>query len=69
MNNVGMKLNFNNCFVVSSNGKSGGLAMLWDSGIRVSISSFSNHHIDTEVDNEDGNHMRCTEVYGHLKTS
>ena len=28
MNNVGMKLNFNNCFAVSSNGKSGGLAML-----------------------------------------
>ncbi|KAL9460747.1 hypothetical protein AB3S75_003870 [Citrus x aurantiifolia] len=69
MNNVGLKLNFKNCFAVSSNGKSGGLALLWDSDIRVSISSFSNHHIDAEVDNEDGNHMRCTGVYGHPEKS
>ena len=69
MNNVGMKLKLKNYFVVSSNEKSGGLSMLWDSDIKVNITSFSSHHIDAEVETEDRKQMRCTGVYGHPETS
>lgn len=60
MNNVGKKLNFNNCFAVSSNEKSGGLAILWNSSTRVNITSFSNHHIDAEVDTKNEKQIRST---------
>ena len=69
MNNVGKKLNFNNYFTVSSNEKSGGFAILQNSSIRVNITSFSNYHIDVEVDTENEKHIRCTRVYEHAETS
>lgn len=69
MNNVGKKLKLESCFAVSSNGKSGGLAMLWSQDINVDIASFSDHHIDVEVEVENGKHMRCTWVYGHPEAS
>lgn len=69
MNNVGKKLKLESCFTVSRNGKSGGLAMLWSQDIKVDIASFSDHHIDAEVEVENGKHMRCTGVYGHPKAS
>ncbi|KAL9462155.1 hypothetical protein AB3S75_000204 [Citrus x aurantiifolia] len=54
-----------NCFAVSSKGKSGGLAMLWNSETNVNISSFSSHYIDAEIVTENGDQMRCTGIYGH----
>lgn len=69
MNKVGKKLKMKNCFVVSTTSKSGGLAMLWNSETKVNIISFSNHHIDVEVEIETGKQMRCTRVYEHSETS
>lgn len=65
MNNVGIKLKPESCFAISSNSKSGGLAMSWAQDIKVDNTSFSSHHIDTEVEVENEKYMRCTGVYGH----
>lgn len=35
----------------------------------MNITSFSSHHIDAEVENEDGKQMRCTRVYGYPEMS
>ncbi|XP_024039545.1 uncharacterized protein LOC112098147 [Citrus clementina] len=65
MNEVSRKLNYENCFAVSSIGKGGGLALLWKSETNVQIKSFNQHHIDAEVVMENGKLIRCTGVYGH----
>lgn len=59
------KMKFQNCFSVSREGLGGRLAMLWDPGTSVEIKSFSKHHVDAVVCNENGNYWRCTGVYGH----
>lgn len=69
MNNVRIKLKFDNCFSVSRNGLGGGLAMLWNSNVDVNIASFSSHHIDAEVCNEKGKRWRCTGIYGNPEAS
>lgn len=65
MNKVGKLLKFECCFAVSSKGKSGGLALLWNLDTNVNIASFSNHHIDAEVQTERGKWVRCIGIYGH----
>ncbi|XP_024033484.1 uncharacterized protein LOC112095607 [Citrus clementina] len=65
MNGISRKLNFENCFEVDRRGRGGGLAMLWSSEIVVQIKSFSNHHIDAEVQTENGKLFRCNSVYDH----
>ena len=62
------KLNFENCFAISSRGRSSGLALLWKSEVVVNIKSFSQHHIDTVVHSENGSLWRCTRIYGHPET-
>ena len=69
MNNVGRKLKMENCFAVSSKGKSGGLAMLWTLETNVNITSFSSHHINAEIVTENGDQMRCTGIYSHPETN
>ena len=49
MNNVGIKLKPESCFAISSNSKSGGLAMSCAQDIKVDNTSFSSHHIDAKV--------------------
>ncbi|XP_024038343.1 uncharacterized protein LOC112097373 [Citrus clementina] len=68
MNEVSRKLNYENCFAVSSIGKGGGLALLWNSETKVQIKSFNKHHIDAEIEMENGKLTRCTGVYGHPDT-
>ena len=68
MNVVCNKLKYENCFAVSSTGRGGGLAMLWNSETNVQVKSFSKHHIDVEIQMENGRQVRCTRVYGHLET-
>lgn len=48
------KFNLDNCFAISRNGMSGGLAMMWNSDVNVNISSYSNHHIDAVIQNDSG---------------
>ena len=59
------KMKFQNYFSVSREGLGGGLAMLWNPRTTVEIKSFSKHHMDAVVCNENGNYWRCTGVYGH----
>lgn len=58
------KFGFRNCFGVDSMGRSGGLALLWNDDINVSIVNFTNHHIHAVVMN-DGGKWFLTGVYGH----
>ncbi|KAG8488150.1 hypothetical protein CXB51_018462 [Gossypium anomalum] len=52
------------CLAVSSNGRNGGLAMLWRDGIEVIIQSYSNMHINSMVQMENKNYVRFTDFYG-----
>lgn len=65
MSNVSRKLKIENCLAVDRKGMGGRLAMLWNSDVNVNVTSFSNHHIDAQVQTEGGSWMRCTGIYGH----
>jgi hypothetical protein len=62
------RLAMNHCFVVDGHGKGGGLALYWDNSIKLSIVSYSMHHIDTLIWDEDHHaSWRGTFVYGEPK--
>ncbi|KAG8489184.1 hypothetical protein CXB51_017232 [Gossypium anomalum] len=42
------------CMVVSSEGKSGGLALMWREGVKVTVQNYSKYHIDSLVSLDDG---------------
>ena len=54
---------FGGKFVVPSRGQSGGLALFWSKKVSVSISSYSQHHIDAIMD-YDAAAWRFTGFYG-----
>jgi hypothetical protein len=56
-------------FGVARQGYGGGLALLWDSGVTLNIESYSQHHIDAKVIQEDGLQWRLTGFYGHPKVA
>ncbi|KAH9800659.1 hypothetical protein KPL71_000753 [Citrus sinensis] len=60
---------FENRFVVDRNGMGGGLALFWNSGVDVTIKSYSSHHIYAIVQNHSDKIWRCTRVYGHAEAS
>lgn len=43
----------------------GGLAILWNPEVTVEIKSFSKHHMDAVVHNDNGRYWRCIRVYDH----
>ena len=51
-------------YCVPSRGLSGGLAMFWSGRMGVSISSYSQHHIDAVLDFQSPNPWRFTGFYG-----
>ncbi|MBA0711256.1 hypothetical protein Golax_010455 [Gossypium laxum] len=53
------------CLAVNSEGRSGGLALLWKDGVDVSIQNYSRHHMDLLVRMENHNSTRFTGFYGH----
>jgi len=56
---------FDSCFAVSSRGKSGGLAMLWDNTVSLELITFLDNHIDMIVDEKIGSDKwRMTGFYG-----
>ncbi|KAK8328760.1 hypothetical protein V6Z11_A11G272000 [Gossypium hirsutum] len=57
------------CLAVDSEGKSGGLALLWRDGINVSIQNYSKFHIDSLLRLEDDEVLRFTGFYGQSDTS
>ncbi|CAM8943685.1 unnamed protein product [Rhodiola kirilowii] len=64
---IRLKLGFRNCFAVDCRGRAGGLALLWDDSIQVSIVNYSSNHIDAVV--EDSCVFRLTLFYGEPKVS
>nr|POE73448.1 hypothetical protein CFP56_08751 [Quercus suber] len=61
---------FTQGMIVPSDGKSGGLAMLWKEGVDVRFKSCSHSHIDVVVHGEgSGGLWRTTGFYGHPITS
>uniref|UniRef100_A0A2N9HP17 Reverse transcriptase domain-containing protein n=1 Tax=Fagus sylvatica TaxID=28930 RepID=A0A2N9HP17_FAGSY len=48
-------------------GRNGGLALLWKDDANVTISNFSQHHIDLHVSSANGKWWRFTGFYGHPK--
>lgn len=51
--------------VVNSEGRSGGLAILWKDGVDVSIQKYFKHQMDLLVRMENHNNTRFTGFYGH----
>ncbi|PPD79155.1 hypothetical protein GOBAR_DD23915 [Gossypium barbadense] len=57
------------CLAVSSEGKSGGMALMWRDGVGVTIQNYSKYHIDSVVCMEDGEKFRFTGFYGQTESS
>ncbi|KAA3484147.1 expansin-A1-like [Gossypium australe] len=57
---VSSRCRMEGCLAISSEGKSGGLALMWKEGTRVSILSYSKFHVDVLVDLDDGKKVRFT---------
>lgn len=66
---IRVRLKYKSCLAVSKEGRSGGLALLWNASIEVSISSFSRNHIDALVQDDNGRVWRFTGFYGNPSTS
>ena len=64
------RLRFDGCFSVRSNGRSGGMPLLWSDEGLLSIKSSSAHHIDADVAGSgDTPPWRLTGFYGFVTTA
>lgn len=52
------------CLAVSSEGKSGGLALMWREGMSVTVQNYSKFHIDSLVSMDDSESFRFISFYG-----
>lgn len=69
MKKVKGKIGYVNGFYVQQKGKEGGLAVFWRKEVNLEIKSYSRHHIDAViVEEEIGFKWRITGFYGHPKT-
>ncbi|PPR87553.1 hypothetical protein GOBAR_AA33151 [Gossypium barbadense] len=59
------KCRVQNGLAVNSEGRSGGLALMWRDGMNVSVQNYSKHHIDSMVKLENNKEIRVTGFYGH----
>ncbi|PPD69892.1 hypothetical protein GOBAR_DD33229 [Gossypium barbadense] len=55
------------CFAISSDRKSGGMALIWREGVDVTIQNYSKHHIDSVAYREEGEKVQFTGFYGHTE--
>ena len=70
LNNMKQNWKYNQGLVVSSDGSSGGLALLWKPGTQVPVKNFSRWYIDAHiVCDSTGVKWRLTGFYGHPDTS
>ena len=65
MDALRLKLGFQNCFAVNRRGLSGGLAILWDDLVSMSVRSYSHFHINPMIVKELGREWRFTGFYGN----
>ncbi|KAL8158598.1 hypothetical protein V2J09_000135 [Rumex salicifolius] len=65
MDEVRRKLGFSSAFTVDCMGRSGGLCLLWDNDVDLSIRSYTTHHIDASISFGGSDQAwRFTGVYG-----
>ena len=64
------KIDYMEGIMVPSDGKSGGLTMIWKKGTEIKLKSYSNSHINVVVEGEqDQAPWRATGFYGHTESS
>ncbi|XP_075650072.1 uncharacterized protein LOC142620611 [Castanea sativa] len=69
MERISERIGFANGLIVPSQGRSGGLVLLWTREIGLEIKSFGSHHIDTIVTEANSNFKgKITSFYGHPQT-
>ncbi|KAF5451994.1 hypothetical protein F2P56_027039 [Juglans regia] len=74
MEKLKFRIGFTNCMAVSSEGRSGGLALYWNNNSQLEILNFSKHHIHALVTNKEGDDREgvswyLTGIYGHPEAS
>ena len=70
MNEIKEKLDQSQGLIVLSNGRSGGLALLWRRGVDVVVQTYLDYHIDAIIGSEsDSQWWRFTGFYGNLDTN
>jgi len=57
-------LGFDHCFVVSSNGRSGGLALFWRASFSCTVLNYSDNHINVEINDSSKGKWQFTGYYG-----
>ncbi|GAA0152411.1 hypothetical protein LIER_10900 [Lithospermum erythrorhizon] len=62
---IKLKLKMPNAFLVDSRGRKGGLAMLWPRSLNVTVMSYSSHHIEALIEDEDVIPWSFVGFYGH----
>lgn len=62
------KIGFGNCFATDSEGRNGGVALLWGSDLRLEIKSFSKNHVHVAITQEDNCTWFFMGIYGFLET-
>ena len=65
MEPIKVELGFQSMLAVSSEGRRGGLALLWKSGVVIDTNTYSPHHIDAQVLPPSGQPWRLTGIYGY----
>ncbi|MBA0826247.1 hypothetical protein Goarm_011118 [Gossypium armourianum] len=60
------KCKMDGCLAVNTNGKSGGLVMIWKEGTKVEIINYSSNHIDSLIHLENDNPIRFMGFYGKV---
>ncbi|XP_075665007.1 uncharacterized protein LOC142634593 [Castanea sativa] len=63
------KIRYDGCFPVPTDGRGGGLALLWKNGVDVWVDSFSDYHIDSIVDGNSECAWHLTGFYGEPEAS
>jgi len=63
---IRVKLGFDSVFVVDCKGRSGGLALLWNSGVQVTIQNYSLRHMNATIQrHSEAFQWKPTCFYGH----
>ncbi|KAF5464528.1 hypothetical protein F2P56_014601 [Juglans regia] len=64
------KLGFQNCLGISSQGRKGGIALLWDAEIDLSVINYSSNHVDAIIKDSclRQGHWFLTAIYGFPET-
>ena len=70
MSNIKDKCNMKHSLIVPSEGKSGGLALLWKEGLTMEVQMYSQSYVDALVDGGAGiGWWHLTRFYGNLDTA